>query len=421
MTIPAGDKQGRSSSDVTAQLEQLASDPAPFLAAFASALNEKSPGLLTGEPLGVTSTFVDNTDITETTTKAPAPASSSGSNGNFWENWDDDDHYYVIPIALGAVVLALVCCCVSLVVCRTEDTADGTPGNQIAENRNGDTLRNGGPPGAVAVQMVRPSVGPGENKVIVMLVAVEGVLVKKRDGTRNNNAFDFNEPLLEALGNLASDAEKTGNTIKFVLLQPEQLVRMKRSNWRRAVQNREGVDVNVFVETTTRRSSWTDPTSLVSSQWAELQYIDRVGKQKAVYESRDTRGGAKKTVYRKPAGFDDQACRPDNAIQVRLMWDGVEVESISDSPLSTTTLETDLAAPVLNYFMDTYPRDKVTACYVGSFGAFHSFKKVWDQKLSQKSEHSQSSIELRNASIDFNETSHDNILAILKNNVPPLV
>ena len=87
------------------------------------------------------------------------------------------------------------------------------------------------------------------------------------------------------------------------------------------------------------------------------------------------------------------------------MWDGVTVEHVTIPRVAATTLEADLAAPVLDHVVGTVPwAEEITVCYVGHFGGYRQFKTNWDNNLGLKSKHMQSNIELRNTSIEFNTT-----------------
>ena len=255
--------------------------------------------LFTGEAMAMTLSYVGDKNITYVDKSAAggSPFNSDGSCG-FWE-WDcGNNTYYLVPITLSLVALLLVCC-FSFMWYR----ASGNAGDLKIELTETMT----------ALQMSNLS----EKRVVVLLVSVDDVLVKKRSGTMNNRAFDFNDALMEALGCMASEAAETGSTIKFILLHPEQMTQMKPSKWSRSVQHRDGADVNIYVDTATQKSSWVDPTSLVSAEWLEMQYLDSAGRQKALYVNQDRAygGEAKKKLHSKPAGFDDGACRPINAIQ----------------------------------------------------------------------------------------------------------
>ena len=60
-----------------------------------------------------------------------------------------------------------------------------------------------------------------------------------------------------------------------------------------------------------------------------MQFLDAHNKQSAVYKPRQFMAPKKGPTSReKPDGFDEAAKRPENAVQVRLQWEGVAVDSV---------------------------------------------------------------------------------------------
>ena len=103
--------------------------------------------------------------------------------------------------------------------------------------------------------------------------------------------------------------------------------------------------------------------------------------------------------------------------QVRLMWDGVEVESVvTNRPLPGNTSEPDLAPHVLDYLARTYSRyQPLVVCYVGDLTRFQNFKKTWNCEMGKKSKSWE--IDLRNAAVSAADFRYDKIMIAIEQSI----
>jgi len=170
-------------------------------------------------------------------------------------------------------------------------------------------------------------------EVTIVLLENAGSLTQARLGTGDSydagESYDFNETLLEVLGDVDEEACEKEMLVKYVVLDKDLAFASSGDfhdvAWERKNHSYKGDDVNMYINKHTRRCTWTDPTSLRTLDWIELQIKFEDGRDRSYFVSTDATSVQRQVRDEKPESFDREAQRPTNAVAVRLHWENIDL------------------------------------------------------------------------------------------------
>jgi len=264
----------------------------------------------------------------------------------------------------------------------------------------------------------------------VVLVQVDDILKnfslerlkdKKTDRKHFKDLFDFNDPLLEALGQIKFQCDKISIDLICILVDKDEFqnIGADHKKWRRVIKthkipgSEQNIDVEVYVKDS--QSQWTDPTCIRTDEWVELEYLDKNEQRKWLYEKQNPsmadNSTSSKTCEKQttpPAGFSKTAKREKFGLQLRLAWEGVATEEIKGS------MEKPSAHCILEALTEKYQHviQNADITYVGAKACFNIFKKEWDEAAGELKK----ATEIKD--IRYTETcigdSYEDILSVLQ-------
>jgi len=358
-------------ADINAAMAGIQANTTAFMAAFDSALTS----------LGVAVDMSDVTLAVDYTDEAEDGGDSSDDD----ESFEDLVTGYSNVVPIGVAVIALLCCLVGF-VCARHRYMNMAPSSSSSAST--------APSSVGGSYELTPTGGPAHSGGLkIFLVAVDGVLKRfqmDREGqnkaTGTGQLYDFNEPLLEALGEARFTCEKKHEDTVIVLLDTAEFktISTRDRGWKRVVKQHKtkagvNVDVEVYVDAD-KKSTWTDPTGLRmkagGATWYELDYLDASNTKRFVYEQRNDSSPDKcvKKQGTPPDGFFKKAYHEAYALQLRLLWEGIDSVAVEgDGKIS-------IADSVVDMLTTKY-KGKLAAAeivYVGLQGPFKNFEQDWD-------------------------------------------
>merc|ERR1740130_927757 len=332
-----------------------------------------------------------------------------------------DDHNYLY------LIIFIVCLCCCFFCCFAVGRHLGMDGaaNDATEDFSEDYQGVG-----QGVELFGLGGSVTKTSMKVVLVQVDDILKnfslerlkdKKTDRKHFKDLFDFNDPLLEALGQIKFQCDKISIDLICILVDKDEFqnIGADHKKWRRVIKthkipgSEQNIDVEVYVKD--YQSQWTDPTCIRTDEWVELEYLDKNEQRKWLYEKQNPsmadNSTSSKTCEKQttpPAGFSKTAKREKFGLQLRLAWEGVATEEIKGS------MEKPSAHCILEALTEKYQHviQNADITYVGAKACFNIFKKEWDEAAGELKK----ATEIKD--IRYTETcigdSYEDILSVLQ-------